>query len=106
MRKSPPKSIEPASGGRLEDGELFEAQFGAELRSMASASPAQIVGKNVAVLVFDGGQVFRGANGRGAIAEADRRQAADVLACRERNSRERESRREFLRETLSLEYRL
>ena len=52
-----------ASGGGLEDGELFEAKFGAEFRGVASARPAQIVGKNIAVLLFDGGQISRGANG-------------------------------------------
>ncbi len=52
-----------ASGGRFKDRELFEAKFAAELHGMASVRPAQIIGKNIAVLVFNGGQKLRGANG-------------------------------------------
>ena len=55
---------------------------------MASAGPAQVVRKNVTVLVFDSGLVFRGSNGRGSVPEAKRRQAADVLARFKRNPRE------------------
>ncbi len=58
MRKLPPKLHCATSSGRLENRELFETKFAAELHGMASASPAQIVGKNVTVLVFDGGQIF------------------------------------------------
>ncbi len=78
-----------ARGGRFEDGELLEPKFAAELRGVASVNPAQIVGKNVAVLVLDSRQVFRRANGCGAIPKTKIRQAADVLARLERNSGER-----------------
>jgi uncharacterized protein with ACT and thioredoxin-like domain len=47
--------------------------------------PAEVVGKHVTVLLFDGGQVSEAANLRGAIAEADGGQAAEVRT--ERNSR-------------------
>jgi len=53
---------------------------------MTSANPTQIVRKNVAVLVFESGQVFRGANFSCAISKANSRQAADVLAGFERNA--------------------
>ena len=65
-------------GGWLEYRELFEAKFSAKLRGVASLNPAQIVGKNITVLMFICGQVFRAANSRSTIAEADRRQAAEI----------------------------
>ena len=67
-----------ARRSRFVNGELFEAEFGAHLRSVASVGPAQIVGKDVAVLLFDGGLVSGSANAGGAIPEADGRQAAEV----------------------------
>ncbi len=72
--------------------------FSAELCGVASVGPAHIVGKNVAVLPFDGGQIFRSANGRSSVTEADRRQAADFFARLVRNSGKRNS--QLLRDVL------
>jgi len=63
---------------------LFKAQFGAELRGVASVDPAQIVGNDVAALLFDGGLVPGAANRRRAITKADRGEAAELGT--ERNS--------------------
>src|ERR1700733_16069167 len=45
---------------------------------MAAAGPAYVVGKNVAVLFLDGGQISRTANGCSAVSKGDRRQAANT----------------------------
>src|SRR5208282_3795154 len=84
------------SRGRFEYPELLEPKFAAKPCGMPPPGPAQIVGKDVAVLALDGGLVFRCANGGGAVPEAERRQAADVLARFERNSWKRN--RELLRD--------
>jgi hypothetical protein len=42
-----------ARSGWLKNGELFEANLGAELERMATFDPSEIVGKDIAVLLLD-----------------------------------------------------
>ncbi len=69
--------------GGLEDRELFDTHFGAELQRVVSADPGQVVSENKTVLFLNRRQVGRASDSSGAIAEGDVRQATVVRTIRD-----------------------
>ena len=68
-----------ARGRWLRQRELLAADFPSELRGMATTNPSQVIRYYVAVLLFDRRQKAGASQSRGAVTDADLRQASQVF---------------------------